>query len=197
MKGAHLRVLRRAPVALLQRAPRVALETGRVGQRPDWDLWRSHHGWAQARLRVQVERIPRCAVQELELNPVGLVQQRSSGGVLDQRQIVPRVVLLENGLPERDEQHDEGDDDEDHQRDADQLFFVDHGVSRLHVWDKDAAQAAALAHEPGRAVTVEGAVSVHAHAAVLTLPPWTRAVAFVYVVPTTAERDNAREEKKK
>lgn len=181
VKGAHLGVFQRAPVALLG----LSLETGRVGQRSD----RPHHGRPEARLRVQVEGVPWGAVEELELNPVCLIEQRGSGGVLNQRQVVPRVVLLENRFPKSNKQYDEGDDDEDHQRDADQLFLVDHGVSRLHVRDEDAAQAAALAHVARRAVAVEGAISVDAHAAVLTLPPRIRRVALVYVVPATAERE--------
>lgn len=185
-------MLHGAAIGLLQRAPGVALETGRVRQRSDRDLGGSHHGWAQSRLRVQVEGISWRAVQELELDPVSLIQQRSGGGILHQGQVVPGVVLLENRFPESHKKHDEGDDDEDHQCDTDQLFLVDHGIPRLHVRHENATQAAARAHESRAAVAVEGTVSVHTHAAVLTLPPWIHAVALVYVVPTTAEFENAR-----
>lgn len=197
MEGAHLRVLHGTAIGLLQRAPGVALETGRVRQRSDWDLGGSHHGWAQSRLCVQVEGISWRAVQELELDPVSLIQQRSGCGILHQGQVVPGVVLLENRFPESHEKHNEGDDDEDHQCNTDQLFLVDHGIPRLHVRDKNATQAAARAHESRAAVAVEGTVSVHTHTAVLTLPPWIHTVAFIYVVPTTAEFENARKNKDK
>lgn len=108
---------------------------------------------------------------------------------MNQRKVVPRVVFLEHCFAESNEQHDEGDDDENHQRYADQLLFVDHGASCPHVRDKNAPQTAALAHEPRGAVTVEGAMSVHTHAAVLTLAPWFRGVTFVYVFPATTGRE--------
>lgn len=188
MKGAHLGVLHHTPLTLVQGAPRVSLETGRVGQRSNWELWelRSHHGRAQPSLCVQVEGVSRCTVQELELDPVGLIKEGSSGRILDQGKVIPGVVFLENRFTESDEKYDEGDNDEDHQRDAYQLLFVDHGVSCLHVWDEDTAQAAALAHEARRAVTVEGAMRVDAHAAVLTLTPRSHRLTLVDIVPTTA-----------
>lgn len=182
-------MLHTAPIHhLLQRGARVSLETGRVCHGSHRDLWRSHHPNPSHHggLRVQVERVPGCAVQGLKLNPVGLVEERCGGRVLDQRQVVPRVVLLENLLAESDEEDDEGDDDKKHHSDPDQLLFTDHGVTRLHVGDDDGPQATALAHEARCAVTVEGTVSVDADAAVLTLALRITTVTFVHIFLTAA-----------
>lgn len=126
-------------------------------------------------------------MQSLKLNTVGLVEQRSGGRILDQRQVVSRVVLLENLLAESNEEDDEGDNDKKHHGDANQLLFTDHGMTGLHVGDDDGPQAAALPHEARCAVTVEGAVSVDAHTAVLTLALWIAAVTFIDIFVTAAE----------
>lgn len=105
---------------------------------------------------------------------------------MHQRQVIPGVVLLENLFTESDEEYDKGDDDEEHHSDADELLLPDHSVSRLHVRHHHRPQTAALAHEARRAVTVERAVSVYAHAAVLTLALGVRAVALVHVLLTPA-----------
>lgn len=125
-------------------------------------------------------------METLELHTAGLVEQGGGGRVLDQGQVAPRVVLLENLLAESDEEDDEDDDDKQHHGDADQLLLANHGVSGLHVGDDDGPQAAALAHEPGGAVAVEGAGGVDADAAVLTLPLGVVAVTFVHVFLTPA-----------
>lgn len=174
---------------LLQRGPRVSLETGCVCHGPHRDLWRSHHptpshySGPQPRLRVQVERVSWCAVK---WNTVGLVEECCSGWVLDQRQVVPRVALLENLLSESDEEDDEGDDDQKHHSDSDQLLFTDHSVTGLHVWDDNGPKTTALAHEARCAVTVEGTISVDADATVLTLTLWIAAVTFVHIFLTAA-----------
>lgn len=125
-------------------------------------------------------------MEGLKLNTIGLVEERCSGWVLDQRQVVPRVVLLENLLAESDEEDDEGNDYKEHHSDANQLLFTDHSMTRLHVGDDDRPQAAALAHKACGAVTVERAVSVDADATVLTLALWIAAVAFIHVFLTPA-----------
>lgn len=134
-------------------------------------------------------------MQGLKLNTIGLVEEGCSCRVLDQRQIVPRVVLLEDLLAESDEKDDKGDDDKKHHSDADQLLLTDHSVTCLHVGDDDRSQAAALTHKTCRAVTVEGTVSVDADAAVLTLALWIVAVTFIHILLTAAGwRDGGRGE---
>lgn len=197
MEGAHLRVLHAAPVHhLLQCGPRISLETGRVRHGPDGDLGGSHHPTpGQNRLSVQVEGVSGRAVEGFELNAVGFVEQRRRGRVLDQRQVVPRVIFLENFFAECDEEDDECDDDEEHHGDANQLLLTDHGVAGLHVGHHHGSQPAALAHEARGAVAVEGAVGVDADSPVLTLSLWITAITLVHVFLTAAGHKHGRPER--
>lgn len=134
-------------------------------------------------------------MQGLKLNTIGLVEEGCCRWILDQRQIVPRVVLLKDLLAESDEKDDEGDDDKKHHSDADQLLLTDHSMTRLHVGNNDRSQAAALAHKACRAVTVEGAMSVDTDATVLTLALWVAAVTFIHILLTAAGwRDGGKRE---
>ena len=119
VEGAHLRVLVRPRVSCRRHhhlpvqcgARGLALEAGRVRHWPYRHLGgphapHGHHGRRpQPGLRVEVERVAGATAQGLEARAIGLVEQRGRGGVLHQRQVTARVVLVEDALAERHEQH--------------------------------------------------------------------------------------------
>lgn len=107
-----------------------------------------------------------------------------------QRKTVPRVVLLKNFLAKGNEEDDEGEDDKKHHSNTNYFLFTNHSMSCLHVGDNNRPQAAVLAHKSCCAVTEEGTMSVYTGTAILTFIPWTAAVAFIYIFPTTAECRN-------
>lgn len=125
------------------------------------------------------------ALQRLEVETSSFVQERRCGRILDQREVVPGEFLLEEPLAQNHERNDKRDDHQEHDTDAHQLLSPDCSVARPHVRDHNGPRAAALAHEPSRAVAVERSVSVDADAAVLALE--TAVCAFVYVFLTAAE----------
>ena len=98
-------------------------------------------------------------------------QWKHRGGVLHQRDVVAGVALAEDLLAENDEEDDEGNDDQEHRGDADQLLPAHIGVPGLDVGHHHRPQPTVLAHVARRAVAHEGAEHVDTGAAVLTLPP--------------------------
>ncbi|KAL0629916.1 Histone demethylase UTY [Plecturocebus cupreus] len=163
---------------LIQVAPGVALEAGRVGHGAHGDLRGPH-------LLVDVAAVP-AAAQVPERDAVALVEQGGGGRVLHQRDVVAGVVLAEDLLAEDDEEDHQDEDDEEDHGDADELLLPHVGVAGLDIGHHDGAQPAVLAHVARRAVAEEGAEHVHAGAAILTL----LSLALVDVLLTPAATQN-------
>lgn len=126
-------------------------------------------------------------MQRLELKPGSLVEQGRCGRILDQREVSPGIFLLEEPLAENHERNHKRNDYQEHDADAHQLLSPDGRVTRPHIRNHNGPRAAALAHEPGRAVAVKGSVSVDTDAAVLALVSEVAACAFIDVFLTSAK----------
>lgn len=101
---------------LIQVVPRFALETRSVGHRSYGNL-----RWTN--LLVDISTVSTTS-EVLKLNPVGFVQQRRCGRVLDKSDVVTGVIFPEHFFAEHYEEDDEDKYNKEHHSYSDELLLA-------------------------------------------------------------------------